>query len=200
MSFVLWFLSLYNTFMSFFDGVAHLYKKIRTAIYENKTYIFFNDIAHPVLENMTNVDSSKSALPQWKYIADQYQFFEWYPGGKTTVQNCLSSDSLPMLSMEILDGDDVIYDLTDFIQKVRVYKSTEAAPAPSVQHVVAAWMLDAGTVLNPSRNYVVRYINMHAETVDLPLYGIVTEPALEPIAAEPIAAELIPAQDMEKVD
>jgi hypothetical protein len=195
MSFVLWFLSLYNTFMSFFDGVAHLYKKIRMAIYENKTYIFFKDISHPVLENMTNVESSKSALPQWKYVADQYQFFEWYPGGKTTVQNCLSSECLPMLSTEILDGDEVIYDLTEFIQAVRVYKSTEAGLSPSVDHIVAAWMLHAGTVLNPSRNYTVRYINMNADTVELPLYGVATEPVAE-VTAEPI----LPAQDMEKVD
>jgi hypothetical protein len=197
MSFALWFLSLYNTFMNFFDGVAHLYKKICTAIYENKTYILFKDIAFPVLENLTNVESSKSALPQWKYIADQYQFFEWYPGGKTTVQNCVSSDSLPMLSMEILDGDEVIYDLTDFIAKVRVYNSTDT-PSLSIEHIVAAWMLDAGTVLNPSRNYTVRYINTNAVTIELPLYGLTAEPVAEPVT-EPVT-EPLPAGDMEKVD
>ena len=180
MSFVLWFLSLYNTLMSFFNAVAHLYKKIHTAIYENNTYIFFKDIGYPVPENLTNIESSKSALPQWKYVADQYQFFEWYPGGNTTVLNCASSNSLPMLSMEILDGDEVIYDLSDFIASVRVYNSTAAAPTPSIGHVVAAWMLDAGTILNPSRNFILRYVNMSAEIVDLPLYGISVEPVVEP--------------------
>jgi len=183
MSCTLWFLSLYNTCTRFFDSVSHFYKKIRTVIYENKTYIFFKDIEYPVLENLTNVESSKSALPLWKYVADQYQFFEWYPGGTTNVDNCVTSHPLPMLSMEILDGDEVIYDLSSFIEKVRVYNSSQEELSPSVECIVAAWMLDAETVLNPLRYFNIRYIDENADTVTVPLYG------LGPIDAESLDSD-----------
>jgi hypothetical protein len=152
-------------------------------IYENKTYIFFKDIEYPVLENLTNVESSKSALPLWKYVADQYQFFEWYPGGTTNVDNCVTSHPLPMLSMEILDGDEVIYDLSSFIEKVRVYNSSQEELSPSVECIVAAWMLDAETVLNPLRYFNIRYIDENADTVTVPLYG------LGPIDAESLDSD-----------
>lgn len=201
-----WFLWAYNQLTNFLNCVSHKLKKLYAALYENNVYIFFKDLDYPVLESMTNVESSKSALPQWKYIIDQYQFFEWYPGGTTTVQNCLSSHSLPYLSMEILDGEEVIYDLTDFIEYARVYNSTDEETSPSIQQIVTAWMLDARTVLNPRRGFKLRYIDTNGDTVCLPLYDsvtgetaveldaeidaeIVAEPVVEPVAepdAEPV--------------
>ena len=154
------------------------------AFNESNVYIFFKDLDYPVLEFMTNVESSKSALPVWKYIADQYQFFEWYPGGTTNVQNCVSSHALPYLSMEILDGDEVIYDLTDFIEYVRVYNSTEEKRSPFLQQIITAWMLHAQTVLNPSRGFKLRYIDMNGDVKTVCLYEPVVVVAEDSVVAE----------------
>lgn len=164
-------LSLYNSCLKFFERVTLFFKKIYAVVVDTDTsnnYIFFININHPVHESLTHVESSKSALPEWRYIADKYQFLEWYPGGNTSVKTSVTSHSLPILSMEILDGEETIYDLTEFIESIRVYNSSLRSSSPNINHIVQAWMLTARTVLNPSRNFIVRYIDETANTKEQP--------------------------------
>jgi hypothetical protein len=165
---VLWCLSLYNLYSSFCTRISNFFKKVITAvkrIYTAEHYIFLHNIDYPFLNTEIELVDEYSAKPEWKYVADQYQFFEWYPEGNTTVENSFSSHSLPMLSMEILDGDTMLYDLTDFIENIRVYNSTPNNHTPSIKQIIAAWSLHSKVVLNPTRNFSVQYINENAETV-----------------------------------
>jgi len=179
-SLLMWFLSQYNSIIVFTHKVGQIYKKLSMAlksIYTPESYIFFDGIAHPFLEKSVNVTSLKSAVPSWRYIADQYQFFEWGVDGPTNVKDSVASYSLPILSMEILDDNEVIYDLTEYIENIRVYKSTSEVHSPCIEHILGAWTLYSKRVLNPNRGFYLRYINTEAETILLSLY--VTQEEIE---------------------
>lgn len=181
-SLLLWFLSQYNSIITFTNNIGQIYKKLSMAlksIYTPESYIFFDGMAHPFLEKRVNVTSLKSAVPQWRYIADQYQFFEWGSDGPTNIENSVTSYSLPILSMEILDGNEVVYDLTEYINNIRVYKSTDGGYSPCIEHILGAWTLYSERVLNPNRNFYVRYIDNDAETILLSIYGIQEEVEVE---------------------
>ena len=73
---------------------------------------------------------------------------------------------LPILSMEILAGEDVVCDLTDFIASVKVHTYSMDV-LPSIAHLLGAWSIHSGIVLDRGRNFMVRVIDTRANTIDL---------------------------------
>jgi len=131
-----------------------VYKAIRS-VYMPTNYIFFANVNTPYLENKVNIHSPRSALPLWQYSPDTRKFTAW------DTHTSLFSHVLPVLSIEILENDKVMYDLTDFIETIRVYNTQSS---PSLGHILHAWILSSELVLDPNRNFMIRYVTDDADT------------------------------------
>jgi hypothetical protein len=95
----------------------------------------------------------------------------------------LKGASLPILSMTIVDEGRVIHDLTEFLESVRVFHRNSAFP--SIAHILGAWSLSSGIVLNIKREYFANIITTDADTMALPVdtheyYTAVQAPTTQP--------------------
>ena len=145
-------------------NVAYLYKTLVDA-YSVKTYLLFERMVSPYNRSDVHLGSASSALPLWYYREDTRTFNEWsleYTENKRS--------EIPILSMAITDGERILHDLTDYMESVRVFHSTGAIP--SIAHILGAWSLSSGIVLNPTNNYFVTVITSTADTVTLPMTDV----------------------------
>ena len=167
----LWLLSWSNYLTNTFDSLARFNKKIYKAarsILVSENYIFFKNVNTPYLENKVNINSVRSAEPAWLYDPEHKFFVEWATTDGSTRR-------LPVLSLEIVD-ESVVYDLTDFIELIRVY-SNGSTPSPA--HLVNAWSLSSELVLNPELGYKVRYMTDTADTFEVPYNNMSLTPTQE---------------------
>ena len=147
-----------NRVMNFIENTILFSRRVYKAIqgvYVPTNYIFFANVNTPYAENKANFYSPRSAAPIWLYSPDTHRFTAW--GDSDT----LFSHALPVLSIEILEDDEVMYDLTDFIETIRVYNTQKS---PSLTHIIHAWVLSSELVLDPHRNFTIRYMTDTAET------------------------------------
>jgi hypothetical protein len=61
----------------------------------------------------------------------------------------ISPHSLPLLSLEIQDGDIILHDLTEFVGTMRVHVRGDDKFSPSISHILSAWTLTSKVILNP---------------------------------------------------
>ena len=177
----LWLLSWSNYLTNTVESLINFNKKIYRAVrsvFVSENYIFFKNIDKPYLENKVNINSVRSADPAWLYDPEHHFFVEW----ATTAG---STRRLPILSLEIVD-ESVIYDLTDFIELIRVYSN---GATPSIAHLVNAWSLSSELVLNPELGYTVRYMTDTADTFEVPFNNMSLTPTQESYES-----------DLEKID
>ena len=169
MSFLLMALGLYNrlnnTLSDLTTAFITLYRGVRD-IYREKVYILFEKIGTPYLLANVNVGSPSSAYPQWYYDPSTHAFVHWALGSsvKDIIATTNTIHKLPILSMEILDNDRVVHDLTDFIDEIDVY-STEQEHSPCIAHIIGAWSLSSEIVLDTTRFFKVRFTNSSGSTV-----------------------------------
>jgi hypothetical protein len=124
-----------------------------------KGYIFFELNPAPYPELAVNEKASGSAEPEWVYDADQKIFTQYgATGGK--------NKPLPILSLEILYKDKVFYDLTDFAEMIRL-RTVTGDLAPCIPHILGAWSLSSGVVLDATRGFEVRLVDMEANTFEV---------------------------------
>jgi hypothetical protein len=92
--------------------------------------------------------------------------------------------------MEILENERVLFDLTEFLEKLKIFGNT----MPSVEHIVGAWQVSTGIVLDVTSPYVVRHITEDADTILTPLPYVAPAPAPpeEPPAAPAAPAPAVP--------
>jgi hypothetical protein len=199
---LLWLLSAYNSATKVTESTISAVQKIYRALYGAfipDSYIFFHDIVEAYPEERINTAASTSAIPLWRYLSETKQFVAW---SVTSLEAAQMSHSLPILSMDIYEGDETVYDLTDFIEKIRVYNDTMQPISPSVAHIVSAWSLSSGIVLNPAREFKIRYMTPDADTVETDLHynclinSCEAEPVMEPVV-EPAADE---SENVDKTD
>lgn len=130
-------------------------------------YVFFEGAPHTAYSIHDVVCwATGAAAPEVVYCADSKVFVPWIPGGLANISTFLSENagrSLSFLSMEIVDPktDRVIYDLTDFIEEMKVIE-IEGLPGPNINHIIAAWTLSSGIVPDFSK-YMVRYVDMNGD-------------------------------------
>jgi len=120
------------------------------------TYLFFRDIDSPFHMSSVRLNQPGSAYPIWVYSPDTLTFTEWPLTGEGSVNN------LPMLSMEITD-EDVIYDLTDFVNEVKLVTIT-GNNSPSISQILNAWTLSSNIVLDTKLR--VNIITIEGETLN----------------------------------
>lgn len=168
---LLFFLSLYNSLDTIFtqcnNFVGKLYMGIRDAFTE-KLYYLLENVTIPLPVKSINISASSSAVPDWYYSLDKKQFIQWkFSTPISVLLSYYNAYYLPILSMEILEEDSVIYDLTDFIGDIKVHTSG-AVVFPSIAHILGAWSLSSGIILDATREFNVRIIDIDGNTVLFP--------------------------------
>jgi hypothetical protein len=164
---VFWFLRVYNSVTKITETGVYTAKKIFQAVYGvfvPESFIFFKGIAYPYPEAGINTATSVSATPLWRYLPETKEFFSWGP--EASFADLVTSHTLPVLSMDIYEGKKLVYDLTDFIEKIRVYDHRIVGMSPCIAHILSAWTVSSGVVLDPSRPFKVHYITDEADTVE----------------------------------
>jgi hypothetical protein len=179
-------LRIYNTLYTVYDEcVTHTVYIWETLVnaYTTKTHVFFEGIATPYLSSAVNVGAPSSAVPLWHYRADTKTFVEWSLQGMTHQHaQLLQKRELPILSMTVIDGERTLHDLTDFIGPIQVFHSNPEI-FPSIAHILAAWSLSSGIVLNQLNTYSATIITSSADTVTVSisnneyLHSALAEPA-----------------------
>jgi hypothetical protein len=147
-------LPLYNSIDTFIRGFYYectqIWNALRSAI-GPKSYIFFEDSGAPYWSVQVTPTASGSAKPEWVYLDDKRCFVEW---------GCTNSEtkaiSLPILSLEIIEKDKVLYDLTEFLEHIQVY--SEKGVFPSILQLVGAWGLSSGIIVDMNRGFEFRII------------------------------------------
>jgi hypothetical protein len=156
LAFTFWLLSTYNYAANTLGATKKFATKLLNALYtlfNPETYIFFDRVSHAYPALKVNPYASTSAIPMWTYNSDTHEFFEW-----PMVASSQAGDQLPLLSMEIVEDGNIAYDLTDFIETIRVYNACGEVCAPYICHIIGAWTLSSGIVLDPYKNFTVHLI------------------------------------------
>ena len=152
--------SLFKTVSLVYTAITHSLKK--------KTYILFENISTPYpIENVV-FGSPSSAVPDWYYLPDTNTFIRWQVG-KSVDELAFSAfynKSLPVLSMEVTLSGETLFDLTDFIGTICASSHLEN-DFPSVAHIIGAWSLTSGVVLDQSVDFNASMIDIAANMIQV---------------------------------
>jgi hypothetical protein len=148
-------------------NIKTLYTAIESA-FSVKTHVLFEGISTPYDKLLVNTGAPSSAMPLWWYQKDTAAFVEWSPRVHVEERTDAKGVSLPILSMTIVAEERIIHDLTDFVERVRVFHR-DTTTFPSVAHIIGAWSLSSGIVLNTRHEYFANIITNNADTMALPV-------------------------------
>ena len=141
-------LRLYVASTDVFCTLATVFSKVVAGIesaFKERHYIFLENYSVPFREDAVNVYASSGAAVDFRYNADKKEF----SSGTGPRRN------LPILSLEILRDDAVVFDLTDFIEGVTVYSDNGF---PSICQIVQAWMIDSHVILTRECDFMARVV------------------------------------------
>ena len=168
----LWLLGVFNTLNSVFESmlgfVSRLVNAAKTVIGPQLYYCFYG---YPIPLPILYFEASASSSAQYEWIYDAVSKYFFVPEEGVAAAKGKRGVTLPILSLEIVEGDDVLYDLTDFVEGVRVFHGAEAA-VPSVAHLLGAWSLSSGIVLDMERDFKVRVMTTDADTLEADAFNI----------------------------
>ena len=132
------------------------------------TYYFFE--GYDAAYKATDYSKSGPGIPavEWVYDSKKKTFVS--PMGSPL------SHHLPWLSAEIKHANLTLYDITEFVESIRYFhdvgmpSATTVTTVPSAEHVLSAWSLESGIVLDKSGSLVLSVINENGEGQEIPLY------------------------------
>jgi len=141
---------LVNTYREWFESKINYFIKSLRFLLGSNIYIFFENYSLPFSEHTVNFNTTNMDLIKFAYSPDKKLFFNYSEVAAIE----LKPMRLPILSLEIIDISSlVIYDLTDYVEKVR-YVNTRC---PTISEVIMAWIIQDGRVLDKS-SVKARYI------------------------------------------
>jgi hypothetical protein len=127
-----------------------------------KLFVFFQGSRYPYrLQNYTLAGPGVAPV-DWIYDADNKVFLSSQVYNSTTDY---TTHHFPWLSGEIKYNDLVLYDISDFLEDIKWAGTTR--PTPS--HVLAAWSLDSGIVLNEKEGLTLHTITEDGSEVNVSL-------------------------------
>jgi len=108
-----------------------------------------------------------SARPEWVYHTGNSTWYPWTGHLHNTLSPpTFHAHPLPILSLEIVDGERAHYDLTDFLEPMRVGQLGDVLlSTPSVAHLVSAWSVSSRVVVDRER-FRARLIDSEGNTVE----------------------------------
>jgi hypothetical protein len=140
-------------------------------VWSDKQYVIFEGVP-TCAYSLRNVSvwATGSATPTWIVNHTRKELCKWDWVGLAETDT--KSHSLPLLSMEVLNGSRVHYDLTDYISELRVRRPVESrdTSVPTIPELIAAWSAASQIVLHPSR-FTIRVITDMGDTECYTLRG-----------------------------
>ena len=164
----LWILSIFHTLSCLYDRLCTTVQIIVAAVKEafgDQLYIFIEGRAFAYKANKVITSSASSARPSWLYNATEGCFHEWCGSLFSTSLKGDYKRTLPFLSLELVEGDRVVYDLTDFIEKLVVYTEEASDLYPSLEQVIAAWSTSSHILVDEGRHRI-RMMDTSAQTIE----------------------------------
>jgi hypothetical protein len=107
---------------------------------QNQTYLFFEHSTVPYNASHVKLSSPGAPRIEWSYDFDSRMFRN---SSSTTDED---PKHMPYLTAEVFHQDLSLYDLTEFVQSLHYAGTTP----PSVRHILAAWFLHSGILLDLS--------------------------------------------------
>lgn len=177
---------------SLFKTVSLVYTAITYSL-KKKTYILFENISTPYPIQNVVLGSPFSAVPDWYYIPDTNTFVRWQVGKSVDelMFSAFYNKSLPVLSMDLTLSGETVFDLTDFIGTACVSSHLEN-DFPSVAHIVGAWSLTSGRVLDQGADFNASMIDVAANMIQVSVHNfhyLSTEPSADAVAEADAIAE-----------
>jgi len=163
---------LVNFVWNFIMSSYQVTKKVSYSVYSGfqpEVYYFFKDSTHPWDARRLNLSRAGSPHVDWHYNADTRTF--------NRAENDGYLRHFPYLTAEIYHGNLALYDITPFTESL---KWAGGETAPSANHVLAAWSLETGILLDSSLPLVLKVINQEGNESTIPLKT--------PTAAQVVAA------------
>jgi hypothetical protein len=108
-----------------------------------------------------------SARPEWVFHSGNSTWYPWTGHIHDTLNSpTFHTHPLPILSLEIVDGERAHYDLTDFLEPMRIGQLGDVLlQTPSVAHLVSAWSISSRVVVDRER-FRARIIDSEGNTVE----------------------------------
>lgn len=154
---------LVNLVWGFLVNSLQYSQKITTGLYsafQSEVYYFFNNSAHPWDARRLNLTRAGSPHVDWYYNADTKTFSRQENNGHL--------NHFPYLTAEIYHGNLALYDITPFTEGI---KWTGGDDAPSANHVLSAWTLHSGILLDSSLPLVLKVITQEGDEATISLYS-----------------------------
>jgi len=199
-----YFLRMFNYITAVVEYTKRMYAKFLNA-FSPENYLFFdiNDTVYP--EHLVNLSANLSATPVWTYSKDTTTFRLYGEKGR------LVPLTLPYLSLEIVLDGEVLYDITEYIENLKVYTTdTSDGPFPSLVSVLSAWSLHSGVILDNNKAIVYRIITDSGDTLEVRQYeecDVMEDEELQAETTGEVAAEelsevepLLPPEDSTNYD
>lgn len=164
----LFMLRMYTALSSWMESTWIILQKMYSAVkgvFDDELYLFFADTAFAYPSRKVVTWTASSARPSWLYNATEGCFHEWCGSLISTRVKGEYKSTLPYLSLEIMEGEHVAYDLTDFIERLTVYREDEEEMYPTVEQVVAAWSTGSNILVDEKRHHL-RMMDTSAETIE----------------------------------
>ncbi len=124
---------------------------------QNKTYYFFEHSTVPYESSHVKLNSPGVPTIEWVYDFDSRVFRKSESTDETK--------HLPFLTAEIYHEGLSLYDLTEFVQSIH-YSGTVA---PTAHHILGAWFLHTGILLDTSLPMSLKVFTEEGEEVVIPL-------------------------------
>jgi hypothetical protein len=146
-----------------FDLYKLKVKNIITTLVSDDTYVFLNNSAYP---HKCNIDTLILTKPSLLYNMNTNTFYPWnHFIQHNKLFNLGKSKVMPILSLEITDkSGKILYDLTDFISRMRYNKLYSLYSTPTIAHIISVWQIYSSIILDHSE-VSVNYINLNGDTV-----------------------------------
>jgi hypothetical protein len=163
----------YAIFSDLYERALIVTKKVYDAVvtaFQPCFWVFFKDTHAPYSFQTLSLSAPGSLQPNWIYDSTNLRFIPVIYGElpAVTMARTESRKRLPLLSLEIRSkgilNSKCIYDLTDFIEKVRVcYVKNVNYGCPTVAQVIGAWSISSGVILDWSQDIFVNLINQDGD-------------------------------------
>lgn len=150
-------LSAFRLYSSIADNMGIFLEKTYTAYqftFAPKIYVFCKGYSQPVLYN----NMIPLCQRQLFYEVEKSLFY-------TQIYRDYKKYSLPILSIEIIHNDNIVADLTNFIEEMRF---VDAGETPTITDIVMLWATLNNKYLNPETHRV-RYIDAAGDSFE---YGL----------------------------
>jgi len=166
-----------------FDITSKIVKALYVA-FEPRVYYFLDGYTTPYPIRAVNIFASSSAEVEWVYVADTKTFMPLNMYARDVIAESIP---LPILSLEIIRDERVSYDLTDFIEGVRIRQAPGERFIPSVSHIVRAWSIDSHIIFDRAIAFMARVITDTGITATHDIDEFVDE---DDAVEEPVNADL----------